>query len=236
MATLAGVRAMCRRVLASTSAWPDAMVNGFIADAVRFYSAEFPRALRHTLELETGTQAYALPGGSGFAGVLGVEYPAGQTPRRFLARAGLGSPRFAAGGPVYALQGAAEAGAAEAGAAEAEEGEEDAAAGQIVFAEAVATGEQALIEYLGPHAAPAADEDELTLPEAHLEALIAFVDFRCHWARESDAAVNATNASLLLAQLGENGRRAWLRYKEVLDRLQWLGEAGRSGVVAWGAA
>ena len=30
-------------------------------------------------------------------------------------------------------------------------------------------------------------------------------------------------STIVLAQLGEESRRAWNRYKEVMDRLAWLG-------------
>ena len=59
------------------------------------------------------------------------------------------------------------------------------------------------------------ETDAVTLPETHLDAIIAFVDFRAHWERESDQTYTGSS-SLLLSQLGENGRRAWNRYKEIL--------------------
>ena len=51
MATLATLRAQCRLILASVADWPDMDLNAWIADAVRFYSVEFPRALRYDLSL-----------------------------------------------------------------------------------------------------------------------------------------------------------------------------------------
>ena len=74
--TLAALRARCRLLLASTADWPDASLDAWIGDAIRFYSNEFPRLIRHPLTLVTGTQSYALP--AGCVGVVLVEYPAGE--------------------------------------------------------------------------------------------------------------------------------------------------------------
>jgi hypothetical protein len=78
MATLATLRARCRLILASATEWSDADLNAWIADAVQFYSAEFPRALRYDLTLVTGTRVYNLP--AGCSTVTAVEYPTGQDP------------------------------------------------------------------------------------------------------------------------------------------------------------
>jgi hypothetical protein len=220
MATLATLRARCRLILASVTDWPDADLNGWIADAVCFYSMEFPRALRYDLTLATGTRSYDLP--AGCMAVTAVEYPAGEDPAEYLARADEWSALFQTGGDCYALRGSADTVAAAA----------DSALMVIVFARAVVTGEHALISYLGLHRVPATDTDVITVPEAHSEALIAFVDFRAHWALETEEAVSLSNVSIILSQLGQEARLAWRRYKEVVDRLQALTPAP-SGRVVW---
>jgi hypothetical protein len=216
--TLAALRAQTRVLLASTEDWPDATLDAFISDAIRFYSHEFPKRWRHTLPLVAGQQAYPLPAGA--ASVLSVEYPAGQRPPRFLERSSPWAPGFGAGAPAYALRGA-------------DDGAAGSEAGELLFAEAVAAGQEAVIEYFGLHALPQADGDPLTVPQAHWEALVAFVDFRCHWELETDEAATVTNISVILSQLGEEGRRAWIRFKEVMARLEWT-DRGQSAVVAWG--
>jgi hypothetical protein len=167
--TLADVRAAVRVTMSDTAAWPDAMIDGWIGQALRLYSAHFPRRWRHTLDLVTGTQVYDLPGEHGLMGVVSVEYPAGQAPPRYLAQVAEWASRFQAGGRVYALRGVADTVLAGS----------DAAAGQIVFAETVATGEQAVIEYLGSHAIPAAGAHTavIVMPPSHLEAITAYVFF-----------------------------------------------------------
>jgi hypothetical protein len=151
-----------------------------------------------------------------------VEYPAGEEQPRFLWQAPEWEAVFQGGGDVYAVRGVADTTAA-AG---------DTAQGQIVFAAAVATGESAVISYRGGHAAPTADNHQVTVPAAHWEALIAFVDFRCHWELETDEACSATTVSIMIGQFGENSRRAWIRYREVMDRIRWL-TGSPSAWVSW---
>ena len=217
MGTLATLRTQCRTLLASTADWPDATIDAFIRDAIRFYSHEFPKRWRHTMALVTDQQSYPLPAGA--ASVISVEYPAGQRPLRFLERSSPWAPGFERGAVAYALRGVDDA----AGGAE---------IGEILFAEAVTTGEHAVVEFFGLHAIPQVDGDVVTVPEAHWEALVALVDFRCHWELESDEAATIGTVSVVLSQLGEEGRRAWNRAKEVMDRLQWAA-GGASAVVTW---
>lgn len=221
--TLATLRAQCRLTTPSTTDWPNATIDGWIADAIRFYSARFPRLWRYTQTLTTGTQQYNLPGAHGFFGILSVEYPAGQDPPEYLLPADPWSPAFQADDDVYAIYAIADTTAIES----------VTAAAQIWFAPAVTTGQSAVITYHGLHAIPTAGDDDaqITIPTAHWEALIAFVEFRAHWELESDEAYTATISSVILAQLGENARRAWNRVKELFDFL--TAHEARSAIVPW---
>ena len=222
--TLVDLRRQARSQLQSPADWPDSALDRWLQDALRFYSVEFPRHWRHTLSLTTGIQAYALPGGHGFQALLSVEYPAGESPPRFLALVAEWSAAFGQGRGVYALRGVVDTTAIDA----------DTTAGSLVFAEAVATGQTAAVEYLGAHPAPAVGDNDavITVPEAHLEALLAFMDFRAHWALETDEAVTLSTVSIILSQLGQEARLAWRRYKEVVERLQEMTPVP-SGRVTW---
>jgi len=223
---LGEVRALCRLTLADATKWPDASLDHWIRAAIRLYSAHFPRPWRGEIELVTGTQAYSVPGGLDVSAVLSVEYPAGESPPRFLRCVPEASALFAAAGQAYALRGVDEDSTA-------------AEVGRIVFAETVATGETAIVEYLGPHALPAVgtDADVITVPAQHSEAITAFVAFAALYELDMDEAVAVDDSSIVLSQLGQEARRAWLRYKEVMDRLVWLPTAAlqpASGQPAWG--
>lgn len=220
---LATLRARCRLLLASVTDWPDVTLNEWIRDAIRFYSVEFPRALRYDLTLVTGTQAYDLP--ANCLGVAAVEYPTGEDPASYVLQADEWSTVFQTEGDVYALRGIADSVSATA----------DSAQMALVFAEDVTTGEHAMVSYLGLHRIPASDTELISVPEVHVEALIAFVDFRAHWELETDEAYSVTSISVVLSQLGEDGRRAWNRYKEVVDRLQQMAlPILGGGRVVWG--
>lgn len=207
--TLAELRALVRLTLADATAWPDATLDRWIGAAIRLYGAHFPRRLRATVALASGVQAYAVPGGVDVRALISVEHPAGRVPPRFLRPVSEWSAAFAAGEPCYAVRGVADS--------------ETAAVGYLLFAEVVQDGESAVVQYWGAHPAPASESAVITIPSQHLEALTAYVEFAAHYELETDEAVVTDGSTLVLAQLGEESRRAWNRYKEVMDRLAYLG-------------
>ena len=209
--TLADLRATCRLVLSSTSDWPNASIDAWIRDAIRMYSLQMPRRWRHTLTLATGTQAYDIPGGHGFQNILAVEYPAGEDPPKFVDLVSEWDAKFGNESAVYALRGITDTTAISA----------DTVAATIVFAETVTTGETAVIEYLGDWPLPTTgvDTDLITIPAAHTEALVAFVDFRGHWELETNKAYSVSTISIVLAQLGEEARKPWIRFKEIMNAI-----------------
>ncbi len=141
---LAELRALLRLTLASVTAWPDAKLDGWIAQAIQLYSVHFPRRWRHTLDLITGQQAYDLPCEHDLVKVLGVEYPLGRIPPEFLTLAPTWSPLFRRRWRRVCAAGLPDSDSALPGGS-------DSGVGQIVFAPTVSTGEQAVIEYLGAH-------------------------------------------------------------------------------------
>ena len=227
MATHADLRTIVRLVLAGTSDWPNGTLDVWIREATRLYSAQFPRQLRYTQSLTTGAQAYALPGGHDFRGVLAVEYPSGETPKSYLREARESDASFSDQDAVYALRPAADTVVAAS----------DTVAMYIVFAETVATGESAVIDYLTAHRIAASDTDVVTVPQQHWEALTMYCIYRAYSELEADEAitVDSSNVSIVLAQLSQSARSAWYRYKNVMDRLSVL-ESGGSAVVVWNYA
>jgi hypothetical protein len=223
--TLADLRPQIRLHLASETDWPDATLDGWIADAIRFYSVQFPREYYHDQSLTTGTQTYDLPGDHGFHGIVSVEYPTGEDPQSFLDEVDEWDDAFQDQDDVYCIMPVDDTTAIAS----------DTEAGSIKFAETVATGETARIRYLGTHRLPDAGDDDaqITVPPRHWEALIAFVEFRSHLELETDEAVTVSNISIILAQLGQEARYLWNRYKEVMTRLEYLESAGQSAIIDW---
>lgn len=221
--TLSALRTQIRATLASTDDWNNTKIDQFIADAMRFHSAQFPRRWRYSLSLTTNTQAYPLPAEHALQGIRSVEYPTGADPQTFLDPVEEWDTAFQQAQPVYTLRGIADDTAIES----------DTASATIVFAQTVATDETAIIEYMADHAIPAAGDDDavITVPTSHWTALIAFVDFCCHWELETDKAVTISTVSIVLGQLGQEARYAWNRYKEIMNALTL--QATDTAIVPW---
>ena len=203
--TLAALRAQCRLFLASASDWPDAALDSYIADAIRFYSNEYPRLASATIAASAGTRCYALADGHDILAVYSALYEGSEltsVPRNDL--------RLAASADVFAFYD-----------------------GQIEIGPLPVAGATITVTYTTHHAIPSAGDDPLTIPSAHWEALIAFVDFRCHWQLESGQAILTDANNITLSQLGQESRLAWNRFKEVVDRIAYR-QQGQSAVVSWG--
>lgn len=223
--TLTELRALCRLSLADTTAWPNATIDAWIIAGIRLYSAHFPRHWRAELELLEGVNEYVLPGGHEHVALLSVEYPAGEDPPRFCRLVAEGSAAFASGGDYYALRGASASGSA-------------AQVGQVVLAKDTELGDTCYVEYLAAHTLPAVGSDAtvIMVPAQHVEAIVSFVEFCALHELEADEAAALDETTIALSQLGQQARRAWLRYKEVMDRLVWLwpGPATGLGPIVWG--
>jgi len=216
---------LCRLSLADTTGWPNATLDAWIIAGIRLYSAHFPRHMRAAVELVSDVEAYVLPGGYECQALLSVEYPAGEDPPRFCRLVAEGSAEFASGGDYYALRGASATGST-------------AQVGQFVLAKAPEDGDTCYVEYLAGHTLPTAGADStvITVPAQHVEAIVSFVEFCALHELEADEASVIDTTSIVLSQLGQEARRAWLRYKEVMDRLLWLwpGPATAQGAIVWG--
>lgn len=223
--TLGELRALCRLSLADATDWPNATVDAWIIAGIRLYSAHFPRHVRAALELIVPAVGYVLPGGYEHVALLSVEYPAGEDPPRFCRLVAEGSAEFASGGDFYALRGASAT-------------LSTAHVGQLVLAKAPELGDTCYLEYLTGHTLPTAGTDAavITVPAQHMEAILSFVEFCALHELEADEASALDATTIALSQLGQEARRAWLRYKEVMDRLLWLspGLATAQGAIVWG--
>ena len=215
--TLAALRAQTRVLLASTADWPDATLDLFIGDAIRFYSSEYPRTLAAAISAVAGVQRYPIPGRHDVLAVLAV-----QVGDVWLTCVPAGSPELA-GGYVYALVPVDD---------DLDPGQ-DLHRGLLLLGPPLAGGETIRVTYSATHRIPADDGDVITVPQAHWEALIAFVDFRCHWLMETGEIVAMAANTIALSQLGQESRLAWNRFKEVADRIAYR-QQGQSAVVSWG--
>lgn len=153
------------------SRWPEPIVNAWIRDAIRDYSAHFPRFVDTdtegtNIECVADQQEYSLSSFTGIQTVLDVEYPAGEDPPEFVERRDQDDPRGFEGLGVYAVQGFERPSA-------------------LRLGEEPSEGEEIRIAYLADHSMPTSDAEALTVPDYHLDALVLFV----HW-RAMRATVN----------------------------------------------
>ena len=166
---------------------------------LRFHSVQFPRWARRGSGLHCSMQEYALPADVGDVyRVLEVGLvQAGEAhPLPMVTPL---SPRMFGGGRYCAVMTADIAGAT---------GGDTSGEFAILAAEPVATGDVLQVTVACSLRIPTvgSDADVVLVPAGHLEALIAFVEFRVHWALETDEAINLGNVSILLSQLGTEAR------------------------------
>lgn len=96
----------------------------------------------------------------------------------------------------------------------------------------IAAGLRLYGAHFGERALPAGDADPVDVPETHLEALTAYVDFAAARELQMEAAAQADPATIAVASLGDQARRAWSRYKDVIDQLIAMA-AGAAEAVSW---
>lgn len=93
---------MIRSVLADATTWPDAMLNQWIADALKDYSQVFPYRLTDEVagSLFSAVRTYSLQAYKDMIGlnVYRVEYPAYENPPKHLARLSESHPSFTGAG------------------------------------------------------------------------------------------------------------------------------------------
>lgn len=224
MTTLSTLRARIRLSLASTGDWPNATLDAWIADAIRLYSASFPRQEVWYANVVAGDEVLSLgAAGMRVLGVVSVEYPAGETPRRFLRRVDIDSAEFRAGGDVYAVRGAEDT------------AEWNAVDQQLtIHLPTIPTAnDTALVEVLASHDTPSTDSGIVTVPDAHLEAISSYCFYRACQELETDEAVtvDSSNVSIVLAQLAQTTRSAWNRYRATMNGL--IATQANSAIATW---
>jgi hypothetical protein len=94
----------------------------------------------------------------------------------------------------------------------------------------VAAGIGFYAAHFGDCPAPVLDTDVIAVPAMHLEAITAYVEFAALKALQVAESIDTDGSSLALGQLSDQARRAWLRYKDVIDQLVAITTAPAAGV------
>lgn len=200
--TLSAFRDTLRAILKDKTLWRDAMLNGWIKDAIRDYSNYFPMEAVHQIDCQEGVREYSLSTPGEVLGVLSVEYPEGQDPPRFLQR----KSELAAGfwdGPYYDLRMPLLDTAASG---------DPAIYPVLVIGEAPAASEDILLRYLTVHRLPSSDSSSLTIPDEHLEAIRLFVYWKALTQISLDQEVDLGRKSAILTALGHSAKDAEYAY------------------------
>jgi hypothetical protein len=185
MPTLSEIADRAQNVLADSAAgtWPQATVEEWIKDAIKEYSASFPRQLGDTISTTADTHSYSLP--SDFLEMVLVEYPTDEDPPEYLNRLNRRDPRFWASDDFYDL-----------------EHKRDALTdGKIWISDDPDGTETITLTYLGHHDYSLASNDSITIPAEHEHLLILWVVWRAHQEREADELQNPDTTIRMLHQM-----------------------------------
>jgi hypothetical protein len=196
--TRAELRAAIRETLPDRGSWPDSTLNAWINAAIRDYNSYFQQVSSASINCVAGTRSYSLSALSGMHGVLQVEYPAGETPPRFLERRPESGNFY--GLPVYDLSGDPPA--------------------ILVIGEEPEAGETLSVVYTLDYATVSDDTTALALPDRHLDGLMAFARWQALQELEMSTAIDPDTKNLLLAELGVSAARAEQLYRAKMRAYQ----------------
>ena len=191
MTTRAELRAAIRETLSDRGTWPDATLNAWINAAIRDYNSYFQQVSSASINCAAGTRSYSLSALDGMHGVLQVEYPAGETPPRFLDRRPETGNFY--GLPVYDLRGDPPT--------------------TLVIGELPEAGETISVVYTLDYDTVSDDTTALELPDRHLDGLVAFAQWQAIQELEVSTSIDPDTKNLLLAELGVSLARAEQFYR-----------------------
>lgn len=219
MTTRKALNDICRLRLGDLSEpyeFSDQQINRWITDAIAEYSLSFPRRLCRHITTTAGQRDYPLEDIPEFQRVLRVEYPYGQEPSCYLTHRRQDDRRGFLAQPVYDLELTAPQTLT------------------LVIGVTPAAGETIALTYQADHSFPQNDEDELSVPDRHLELLVLFVRQAAMQEQLARHSAAADAGSLLLSSLSENAARAAREYREQLEAARLAQDAG--SWVSWGGA
>ena len=204
-----------REVLTDVVMWPDATLLIWINQGIRDYSHYLPYATSGVIDCTLGTKEYVLGESDGdtpgLVHVIKVEYPDGQTPKRFLTRLNEDSTYFN-NGQYYDLRGDP--------------------SNYLVIGESPVATDDICVQYTGLHTTfEDVDErgTETTVPSQHLEALSLF----CIWKAAEEVfmteEIDPDTKEFLISQMGLNAMRYERVYRNKIAEYQSSNQSLRAG-------
>jgi hypothetical protein len=203
------LRDSVRRIVGQPAKWTDAVLNEWINEAIRDYSAHFRSPYEVNVITQVGVREYPIINYQVIE-VLRIEFPWGLEPKRFLFRKDRSAPDFL-DGPHYDFYFHAMTFIT------------------IVLAEKPKAGEVFGLLCERAHSLPAIDSTPLTVPDHHVEVLRLFCVWRCYQQLVLEASQSRDPYDSYhpqLANLEQSAGRAEKAYRSKMVELRPRGSPG----------
>jgi hypothetical protein len=211
--TLGGLLAIIRERLPDAVVWTDANVGQWIIDALANYSITFPRTeLEAEIACADSVREYDLVSVlTNPHQVTRVEYPQGEDPPTYLDRRSIRDVRGFEGGGYYDVLGSPPT--------------------TLWIGQEPDAGDVIVVTYEGDHFYPTEEDDTLTVPDGHIEALVLFVLWKAAEKLRDVEAADPQTTTLLLTQYDMMVFRAERAYWAWMRKAQ--DEVAESAIVSW---
>ena len=198
---------------AGASTWSQAQIEQWVNEAIADYTQHFQREVETTIATMASDQKYDLP--PDFQRMLRVELPDGESPPSYLIwRDRRRSDFWNVSGHYDIVY-----------------HRDDGVVDEIWLSSDPGT-DTLRCWYLALHDSDLDSGDDVTVPADHHHLLHLFVFWRAYqMLAVEEAKAPTSNSSLILAQLAQSARAAWLDYRRELEKL--LAESARSGTQGW---
>jgi hypothetical protein len=162
MTTLAELADLAQVQLADSGAgtWAQATIEGWANDVIREYTKHFLRTRETAIDCAADTHNYDLP--ADFVAILSVEYPKGEDPPEYLTRRDHLTTGFYDTDDYFDLQVTGDTNQAT----------------LIISAEPADDTDDIQVTYQAHHSSELASDDDITVPEAHLDIIIKGIVWR----------------------------------------------------------
>lgn len=216
--SLASLIQQCRYLSGDTAVTPvfsDDQLQDFINRAVADLSQHFPRRIAHTLTTTAGKHAYNLPQNT--LAVLSAEYPAGQSPPRYLRRRAAVDHAFYRADDLYDLKLTSDSASLN--------------PPQLVISADPAEGETIALEISAEHNPLTASSDLTSVQDRHVHLIGLFVRWKCLQELSTTEAMDPDPLHLLSMTQELNAKRAEAQYRAALEAAR--AAYGESAAARW---
>lgn len=215
MTTRLDLNNLMRRRLSDTTApvtWSNIQINQWINDAIADYAQYFSASeLSATINCVADQREYSLSSLTGIRAITRVEYPAGEDPPNLLVARRNTDPRGFYGGEFYDVLGDPPQ--------------------TLIIGQEPDSGETIELDYRAEHDYLDDDSDVCTVPDGHLEILIAYVRWAATQERVANETQNPDPTTIIMNTLSLEAFRAERAYRQLLNR--YIRHNSTSATIQW---